>query len=115
MDTALAFMKNQSALASGARPRVFDWDKAAELIRDRRPSVAGAGLQDDWEWTGGRIYADGKPVPRDETYTFLASNWATPELELDGEVIECWKYVDETDGWDSGTYWPDSALKILEA
>lgn len=91
--------------------KVFDWDKAAQIIKERQPTEASAGLSEDWEWTGGVIYTNGKPV--DETYTYLQSYWAIPELDLDGEVIPCWKYKNDTPGWDAKTYWPESALKIL--
>ena len=30
MDTMMAVAMNQAAISSGARPRVFDWNKAAE-------------------------------------------------------------------------------------
>jgi hypothetical protein len=36
MDMMSAFFRAQSARASGARARVFDWDKAAEIIRERK-------------------------------------------------------------------------------
>lgn len=113
MNSLEAMARGEAARAAGAKHRVFDWDKAAELIRERKPKQAGAGLSGDWEWTGGTIFEDGKPVT--DSYTYLESNWATPELELDGETIDCWRYVDETDGWNADTKWPESALKILEA
>ena len=50
MRTDLAF-----ALGSATRDSplmVFDWDKAAELLRGRNPSYAEAGLKGDWEYTG---------------------------------------------------------------
>jgi len=97
----------------GKNMRVFDWDRAAMLIVERKPETVGAGLGGDWECTGGRIYADGAPVQREDTYTFLASTWATPEIDIDGDVIDCWKWQHDTPGWDDGTYWPDSALAIL--
>ena len=109
MDTMQAFMINMAS--QGCRPRVFDWDKAARIIREKQPREASAGLRDDWEWTGGTIYEDGHPV-RDD-YTYLASNWAIPELTLDGETMECWTWEDETK-WDADTKWPKSALKILK-
>ena len=90
---------------------VFDWDKAAQLIRDRKPEVASAGLAGDWDWTGGQIYADGKPDS--ESYTFLHSTWATPELDMDGDVVECWRYEKDSPGWNAGTKWPQSAIAIL--
>jgi hypothetical protein len=111
-------MDSLTAFALGAThrdepSRVFDWDKAARLIRDIKPDRAGAGLADDWEWTGGDIYANGRPVEKADTYTYLCSTWATPELRLDGELQDCWKYVKDTDGWNASTYWPQSALDIL--
>jgi hypothetical protein len=92
--------------------RVFDWNRAAELIRDHKPACASAGLAGDWEYTGGAIWRDGAPVSADDTYTFLASTWATPELDLDGDVQDCWRWQDGSD-WNSGTYWPESALAIV--
>ena len=112
MDTLSAFIRGE---ANRGKPRmVFDWEKAARLIKLNCPMVASAGLNSDWEWTGGEIYRDGKPVPKEETYMYLASTWATPELDLDGEIIDCYKMENETPGWDSHTYWPPEALRILE-
>ena len=93
--------------------KVFDWDRAAHLIRERSPDIVSAGLSGDLEYTEGDIYRDGKPVPRDNTYTYLASTWATPLLIIDGDEVECFRMESETAGWDAGTYWPESALAIL--
>jgi hypothetical protein len=111
-------MKSAQAFANGDANRhresmVFDWHKAAELIRDAKPEVARAGLQSDWEWTGGTIFADGEPDH--DSYTYLASTWATPELEMDGEIVPCFKMQSEVPEWYSGTKWPDSAVAILKA
>jgi hypothetical protein len=116
-------MESMAAYAKGEANRgnemmVFDWNKAARLIRDEQPTRAGAGLQSDWEWTGGAIYRDGAPVLPDDTYTYLASTWATPELSMDGELQDCFVMESEApvvDGmhWTSGTYWPQCALDIL--
>ncbi len=113
MVSMIAMARGRAALAAGARSRVFDWKKAAALIMERKATTAGAGLKSDWEYTGGTIWSDGKPVPQEETYTYLSSNWATPELEIDGEIIDCWIYEDDSPGWDSGTYWPQEALDII--
>ena len=112
MDTLQAFAMGE---ASRGRPiMVFDWDKAAAIIRNGHVQSARAGLSGDWEWTGGDILADGKPVPADDTYTDLASTWAEPELLIVGEAcVPCWRYEDEAPGWDPKTYWPNSALAIL--
>lgn len=109
MDTMQAFARGSAS--RGQELMVFDWDRAAQLIRERKPKVASAGLTGDWEYTGGEIYSDGKPTLK--SYTYLASSWATPELDMDGEVIDCFVMQGKT-GWDSGTTWPDSAKAILK-
>ena len=119
MDTLTAFAMGE---ANRGKPHmVFDWNKAASRIVETGAQKASAGLHGDWEYTGGEILRGGKPVPADDTYVYLASTWATPELELDGDVEDC--YIMESDvpkSWtEDGTdfakiYWPKSALKILE-
>jgi hypothetical protein len=114
MDTARAIAKGMRACASGARHRVFDWNKAARLIRESKATSAVAGLASDMEWTSGEILTEGKPTSREDTYVFLASNWATPVIVLDGAgEVGCWAYADATPKWDAHTYWPKSALAIL--
>lgn len=98
--------------------KVFDWRKAAELIREKQPNSAEAGLSGDWDYTAGVIYRNGAIVPRLECYTYLASLWATPMLILSyangkDEEIECWIAASESD-YDAHTYWPDDALAILQ-
>lgn len=96
--------------ARGKEPMVFDWNRAAELIVERKPKVASAGLRDDWEWTGGAIWRDGKPVPCEDACTYLGSTWAVPELCLDGEIVECYVMQSQAPEWGPETYWPASAL-----
>lgn len=107
MDSISAFMMGE--INRDKPMRVFDWNKAAKRIKETNCKTASAGLSGDWEWTGGTIYNNG---PIMDSYTFLASTWATPELELDGEVEDCWVWTDDS-GWGSGTKWPQSALDIL--
>lgn len=97
MDTASAFARG--AASRGNPVRVFDWDNAARLIRERKPAVARAGLAHDWEYTGGTIAVNGDPVTTD--YTYLASTWARPELDMDGEVVDCWVYQRDRPDWDA--------------
>lgn len=122
-------MNNAQAFAMGEANRykelmVFDWDKAAQIIKEKQPLMAAAGLKDDWEWTGGYIFESGKPV-KDWT-TYLSSTWAKPQLKLyyndvdddeyfslSNETIDCYKMQSETPGWKSDTKWPQSALAIL--
>jgi hypothetical protein len=112
VDTVTAFARGEAARAAGSKGKVFDWDKAARIIRERNVTNAEAGLSGDLEWTGGPIVKDGKPVPADDTYTYLASVWATPVLIIDGDETDCWISADKTD-WTAKTYWPDSARAIL--
>ena len=99
MDSMSAFARGEAAKRSGARHKVFDWHKAARLIREGKAVTAKAGLASDMEWTSGSILTDGKPTPKDDTYVYLASYWATPVLVLDdGDEVECWTWEDETSG-----------------
>lgn len=110
MNTMQAFAMGEAN--RGKEEMVFDWDEAARLIKESGCTDAYAGLRDDWEYTGGMIFDDGQPYYGG--YTFLASTWAVPELEIDGKLIPCYKMQSETPGWDSDTKWPDSALAILK-
>lgn len=111
MDSFSAFARGMAN--RGREERVFDWDKAARLMFEHKAENADAGLEEDWSCTGGPILRDGIPVPRSDTYTYLASTWATPTLTIDGETHECWRMKSDTPGWGSDTYWPESALAIL--
>lgn len=112
MDTASAFVMGQAT--RDKELMVFDWLTAAKKIAEKKPSVASAGLDGDWEYTGGDIFENGRPVPADETYTFLASTWATPQLCMDEEYVDCFVMQSERPEWDSDTYWPAEALAALE-
>lgn len=85
MDTLSAFAMGR---ASAHKPiKCFDWSKARQLLEDRQPDIADAGLLEDLEWTQGGIWDNG---PVTDSYVYLSSTWATPVLIIDGEPIECW-------------------------
>ena len=110
MDTMSAALRG---LANRGQPvKVFDWDNAARLIKEQQPQQAAAGLAGDWESTGGTIWEDDKPVIGRGTY--LSSNWAMPELEMDGLRCDCYVMESETE-WDSDTSWPETARAIVLA
>lgn len=90
--------------------KVFDWDKAARIIRERKGETASAGLIEDWTWTSGVIWEDGKPV-RDD-YTYLASFWATPVLKIGEDCIPCWTDKSKC-RFNEKTKWPEHAVKIV--
>ena len=96
---------------------IFDWDIAAKIIKEKlikhTDLIAEAGLQGDWEHTGGVIFREGKPTSED--YTYLSSNWATPTLILSWDVmeqeeIECYKIESR---FYYGSKWDDKSLRIL--
>ena len=89
---------------------VFDWDKAARLIAERKPQSAMAGLRGDWKNTGGMIYEDGKLIT--DKYTYLASSWAIPELDMAEETVACFRFASQTPMWHAHTKWPKSAVEI---
>jgi hypothetical protein len=100
-------------------PMAFDWDRAAIIIKERfgqHPDlIAEAGLQNDWAYTGGVIFENGKPT--NDNYTYLCSCWATPTLILswDGleqEEVEC--FTAQSERFDSGTKWDEQSLFLLE-
>lgn len=114
MDTMTAYMMGQ--MNRGREQKVFDWNKAASLIKELKIKNAVAGLQCDMEWTSGLILEDGEPV--DDCYTYLASTWATPVLVpldkgCDHTEIPCYIMGNETE-WNAKTKWPISALRILK-
>jgi len=110
MDCMQAFAMGEAN--RGQPQKVFDWLKAAQYIVDHKTEYAQAGLIEDFAWTGGPIWKDGKPVPRDDTYTYLASTWATPVLLADDKEIECWIWEFDTE-WSEDTYWPPEALAVI--
>lgn len=93
--------------------RVFDWNKAAEIIKKEKPKHVDAFLGTDEAYTGGCIYHE-KPI-LEQNGTYLASRWAIPMLRLDDkDPYECWCWQKEQPEWDADTLWPESALKILQ-
>ena len=109
MDTIAAFMMGETHRNN--KMKVFDWNKAAELIIKYNLTDADARLIEDWASTGGNILTDGNL--NINSYTYLASTWATPVLWTDEEIYECWTWEDETN-WNSHTKWPQSAIEILK-
>lgn len=110
--------KGIAPVPRGPLQMAFDWDKAAKIIKKNlklHPDLkAEAGLQLDWEYTGGTIFEQGKPVIDD--YTYLSSDWAKPTLILswggfEQMEIEC--FTKENDRFGSKSKWDDKSLKIL--
>ncbi|HEY5587570.1 MAG TPA: hypothetical protein VIK86_01290 [Candidatus Paceibacterota bacterium] len=110
--------QGQINLKLGKPNMAFDWDKAAEIIKENfklhKDLVAEAGLQGDWAYTGGIIFEDGKPT--NDSYTYLSSNWAIPTLILsfddeEQEEINC--SVIKNERFDNDIKWDNISLSIL--
>lgn len=118
MDFNYMAVKSELAAQRGDPVKVFDWDKAAALIRKNEAIEAEAGLEEDWTWTCSTIYEDGKPILDIENF-IVSSNWATPTLRMKSRAptglmtvtVPC--YLLETEAKDDDV-WPPSALAILE-
>ena len=95
-------------------PMVFDWDKAANLIKKRKAKRAYAGLEGDWKDTFGIIWDSSSGGIVDNARMFLASTWAKPSIELESNTYPCFRMKSETPGWDELTVWPDSARAIIK-
>ena len=65
MDSMAAFAMGYAN--RGKEQMVFDWVKAAEIIRDENPETASAGLEGDWSCTAGTIFENGEI---EEEYTY---------------------------------------------
>jgi hypothetical protein len=111
-------IRAQQARQMGSLQMAFDWDKAAQIIKENliaHPDlIAEAGLQGDWAYTGGTIFKNGKPT--NERYTYLCSNWSTPTLILswDGEEqIELDCSVEQNERFSSESKWDETSLEIL--
>lgn len=116
---AEGFLGIQARLAKDKPVMVFDFDKAAQIIKDRlkeHPNlIADAGLQRDFNNTCGTIFENGKPQTDGGCY--LASNWAIPTLILswDGEEmeeIECYVLLKDS-RFNANSDWDEESLEIL--
>ena len=108
-----------AATKRGSTQKVFDWDEAARIIKEKLKThpnlIAEAGLEGDWNYTGGTIFEGGNPTT--EGYTYLASNWAIPTLILSWEGVEQQEipcYVEESGSrFTCDSSWDENSLKIL--
>lgn len=112
MDTLSAFA--MGATSRGNKAKVFDWLKAVSIIKQNNAREASAGLIEDWGDTSGLIFSSGEVVPKNQTYTYLASTWATPTIIVDGIEFDCYCMEDECN-WNSKTYWPQEAIDRLKS
>lgn len=90
---------------------VFNWDLAAQILRDRNVQTACAGLSEDLEATGAAILHNRNPILGSGAY--LQSKWATPVLIIDGVEHDCWKLARDYIDHAIDKIWPQHALDIF--
>lgn len=113
------YVDEQKKKNKGKEMMVFDWDKAARIIKEVQPKCAIAGLREDYGFTSGTIYDKNDGIIMNYDDCYLSSIWAIPDLILCDEfhnsiTIPCYRYQSEVPDWNEKTLWPDSARKILE-
>ena len=73
--------------------KLLDWERLKKICEEHPNSTIEAGLMEDWDYTSGTVFEDGKRIEPD--YIYALSRWATPICLIDyKEEIECWVYVD---------------------
>ena len=108
-DLSFADMVRYGLQQEATTPKVFDWDLAVRILLAEGATEACAGLAEDWEATSGWILRGGKPIARSESYTYLASQWATPVLKIGDTVYDCFQLQSLAPELDAYTFWPEEA------
>lgn len=107
METREVYVGNGVTLnvTKGNRKR-FDYDKLNEAIKSG--VEVGAGMKEDWFFTGTNISDQEFPTNKEFDEALIAggdlspfkiagicgSDWATPVMVIDNEFIDCWVYED---------------------
>lgn len=96
--------------------KIFDWDRAAELIVKYQPNIASIGLKTD---IGEMltIYEDGnrQSPSRVPSWFVYGTEKYNPLIQFTKtlpQTVECWK---EKISSANVIWWPDSAVAILKA
>lgn len=91
--------------------KVFDFNKALEILMDKKPECAIAGLLEDMNYSACQILNETGLVCESG---YLSSDWATPVLVIDREVFPCWVYdtpSDNPDGFKADSVWKDKHIE----
>lgn len=99
--------------------KVFDWQRAVQILKENKIQNAWAGMEEDWEDTFAQILEDGKPVIEglNSHNLYLVSIHATPVLTTDSlGIIECYRKGDQVSKeWIKESTWPEVALAAFNA
>jgi hypothetical protein len=97
MDSFSVFMRAESAreeIKNGQRKvRYYDYAKALKLLRKRKVRNVGMFMDSDRGWTYDNIGVSGLKR-KSEIAGINGSVWDIPMIEIDGEEMECWTYIE---------------------
>jgi hypothetical protein len=95
---------------------IFDWNKAARILRERKPSMATAYIGGMREHTEVSIWVNHGPLLG--CNAFLLSHdicGYQPRLDCGADyATDCAIKINDTDDWGPDTWWPESAIDILK-
>lgn len=74
--------------------KTIDWEKVMQLISTYKPDYAIIGMKENWNSTAIVIFKDDTILITSHAQEF--TNWATPVILIDGDIIECYKRVDHS-------------------
>lgn len=107
-------LKNKFELHAVQNPCSFDWDKAAELIRQYAPLNVRVTMMEDPAFDSFDIVKDAVLVPPfDGADTVVASTWATPVIIFDEDPSQQHVCLRTDPKYLTTTNWPLEALEKL--
>lgn len=104
-------------IVDAARVRVFDWDRAAALIKATGARTALAGIDKDWVSSSDSIFEDGRARADSACQAWTENPAMSPCLVLDGKRISCYKemWAGDISLADRKAIWPGRSAEALPA
>lgn len=114
---AMSLINAVNIIVDAARVRVFDWDRAAALIKATGAQTALAGIDKDWLSSSDSIFDDGRARVDSACQAWTENPNMSPCLELDGKRMPCFKemWVSDITVADRRAIWPGRSAEILPA
>lgn len=93
---------------------IFDWNKAATIIKANNPKKAYAYVGSLRKHTEVTIWQNDTIMPKTPSFLISYDNFGGGiHLGCDGFATPCSVLLSNTDGWNRDTWWPASAVEIL--
>lgn len=78
-------------VATNSQTKVFDIPKALTLFEKNKAMEMSMGMAEDWFFTGQQV----KSKEDIENFPLMASRWATPVIEINGDREDCYIAIDK--------------------